>query len=383
MLSGCYQRLQQPRQLAGLLLFAGLVLAPLADAAGEYRLKELRGEIKRTERVLANQKSTTKELQTELQSTEQRIGELAQRQRETERELGAKREELARLAQQRTELLAQQQHQKRVLGQQIISAYTRGGHDYTKLLLSQSGAGQLERVLAYYGFLNDARVQAIEALKETGFALFQVEEQLAAQERALKDLLARQEQERADLDSRNTLRERTLSRLKRDMNMAEQQLSQLQESEQSLRTVIAEARKPVAGPSGPSNRGLAGKQKRLSWPARGHVSKRFGQPRQGGLSWKGVMLAAREGSEVTAVAAGNVVYANWVKGFGLLMVIDHGQGYMSIYGHNQALLRQAGDDVREGEPIALVGRSGGHSEPGLYFEIRHQGAAVDPARWCR
>lgn len=382
MLRYCTQHLLLPRHLVGLLLGC-LLLTSGAQASGEQRLSVLRGEIKRTEQVLANQKSTTKELQSELQSTEQRIGELAQRQRELEQELNTKRQELTRLVQQRTELLAQQQHQKRVLGQQIISAYTRGGHDYAKLLLSQSGAGQLERVLAYYSFLNDARVQAIEALKETSFALFQVGEQLEAQERTLKDLLAHQEQERQDLDNRNTLRERTLSRLKRDMNMAEQQLSQLQDSEQSLRAVIAEARKPVAGPSGPSSRGLAGKQKQLSWPVRGHISKRFGQPRQGGLNWKGVVLAAREGSEVNAVAPGSVVYSNWVKGFGLLLVIDHGQGYMSIYGHNQALLRQAGDEVRQGEPIALVGRSGGHSEPGLYFEIRHQGAAVDPSRWCR
>lgn len=374
--------LPRARHLAGLLLC--LWLTPVAADQGQ-KLQEVQAEIKRTEQVLAEQKSSREELQQALKTTETRIGELVQAQQKTETELASSRNELARLGEQRAELQQQQQQQQEVLAQQLVSAYTRGGHDYTKLLLSQSGAGQLERVLAYYGFLNEARVQAIDAVKETRFALLQVEEELGKREGELKTLLARQQQERDDLRSSKSQRERALNRLQRDMKRAQQQLSQLQESEQALKTVIAEARqvKPNVSRGPVSVKGLGGQQGKLSWPVKGRLAKRFGEARQGGMRWKGVMLNASEGSPVNAVADGNVVYADWVKGFGLLLVVDHGEGYMSIYGHNQALLKQAGDGVRAGEAVALVGKSGGHADPGLYFEIRHQGEAVDPARWCR
>lgn len=375
-------RLLRARHLAGLLL----CLWWLPAAAGQdQKLKEVQAEIKRTEQVLAEQKSSREELQQALKTTETRIGELVQAQQKTESELASSRKELARLGEQRAELQQQQKQQQEVLAQQLVSAYTRGGHDYTKLLLSQSGAGQLERVLAYYGFLNEARVQAIDAVKETRFALLQVEEELGKRESELKALLDRQQQERDDLRSSKSQRERALNRLQRDMKRSQQQLAQLQESEQTLKTVIAEARqvKPSVSRGPVVAKGLGRQQGQLSWPVKGRLAKRFGEERQGGLRWKGVMLSASEGSSVNAVADGNVVYADWVKGFGLLLVVDHGEGYMSIYGHNQALLKQAGDGVRAGEAVALVGKSGGHAEPGLYFEIRHQGEAVDPARWCR
>lgn len=372
----------QARRLAGLLLCLWLIPA---QAGQHQKLQELQAEIKRTEQILAEHKSSRKELQEALKTTETRIGELVQAQRQTEEELTSSRRELERLAAQRAELVAQQHHQQEVLGQQLVSAYTRGGHDYTKLLLSQTGAGQLERVLAYYGFLNEARVQAIDSLKETSLALQQVEGELASRQQALTELLERQEQERNDLRTRNTQRERALNRLKREESRAEQQLTLLQESEQTLKSVIAEARRPVITPSATkvTVTGLGALQGKLSWPVKGRVAKRFGDQRQGGMRWKGVLLTAAEGSQVNAVAAGNVVYADWVKGFGLLLVIDHGQGYMSIYGQNQALLKQAGDGVQQGEAVALVGRSGGNADPGLYFEIRLQGEALDPGRWCR
>ncbi|MBQ1782399.1 MAG: peptidoglycan DD-metalloendopeptidase family protein [Gammaproteobacteria bacterium] len=382
MYQGRISRLLRARHLAGLLLY--LLLCP-ALASQDQKLKEVQAEIKRTEQVLSEQKSSREELQLALKTTETRIGELVQAQQKTEAELASSRNELARLGGQRAELQQQQKQQQEVLAQQLVSAYTRGGHDYAKLLLSQSGAGQLERVLAYYGFLNEARVQAIDAVKETRFALLQVEEELGKREGELKALLDRQQQERDDLSSSKSQRERALNRLQRDMKRAQQQLTQLQESEQALKTVIAEARqvKPNVSRGPVSVKGLGGQQGKLSWPVKGRLAKRFGEARQGGMRWKGVMLSASEGSPVYAVADGNVVYADWVKGFGLLLVVDHGEGYMSIYGHNQALLKQAGDGIRTGEAVALVGKSGGHAEPGLYFEIRHQGEAVDPARWCR
>jgi septal ring factor EnvC (AmiA/AmiB activator) len=124
-------------------------------------------------------------------------------------------------------------------------------------------------------------------------------------------------------------------------------------------------------------------KKKLSWPAEGKISKRFGQQRTNNLRWKGVTITSELGTRVNSIADGIVLYSDWLKGFGWVTVVDHGKHYMSLYGHNQAILKQVGDYVEQGEPIALVGQSGGKTEPSLYFEIRYKGKTVNPARWCR
>ena len=122
---------------------------------------------------------------------------------------------------------------------------------------------------------------------------------------------------------------------------------------------------------------------RLKWPIKGKIIRKYGNRRSGGVKWKGVILSAPEGREIKPVAAGKVIYADWLRGFGMVMVVEHGKGYMSLYGHAQALLKAVGDQVTPDEAIALVGRSGGQSEPGLYFEIRHKGQAINPSTYCR
>ncbi|BCV63212.1 hypothetical protein TUM17386_28830 [Shewanella algae] len=129
--------------------------------------------------------------------------------------------------------------------------------------------------------------------------------------------------------------------------------------------------------------GLTKSRGSLNWPTKGRIKNSFGSQRSGNVRWKGVMLSAPEGQSISAVAAGKVIYADWLRGFGMVLVVDHGKGFMSLYGHAQALLKDAGDTVKAGEAVALVGRSGGQTEPGLYFEIRHKGQAVDPANYCR
>ena len=141
------------------------------------------------------------------------------------------------------------------------------------------------------------------------------------------------------------------------------------------------ARKPVVAKLSGNFAGLSkGAQ---SWPLRGQLVHRFGGARTSQLAWKGVLIGAPVGREVSAIASGQVVYADWLSGFGMVMVIDHGKGYMSLYGHNQSLLRNPGDKVTAGQPVALSGESGGQEQSGLYFEIRYQGSAVDPLPWLK
>ena len=138
----------------------------------------------------------------------------------------------------------------------------------------------------------------------------------------------------------------------------------------------------LAMQNNPSYDGLSSRHK-LKWPTKGRIKSAFGSKRSGQVKWNGVTISASEGQDVNAIANGKVIYADWLRGFGMVLVVDHGKGYMSLYGHAQALLKSAGDTVRKGESIALVGRSGGQTQPGLYFEVRHKGQAVDPARYCK
>jgi septal ring factor EnvC (AmiA/AmiB activator) len=121
---------------------------------------------------------------------------------------------------------------------------------------------------------------------------------------------------------------------------------------------------------------------KLRWPARGRLAQRFGAPRSGGLRWRGVMIEAQEGGEVRAVSQGRIAFSDWMRGFGLLLIIDHGDGYMSLYGHNQTLYKEVGEWVDTGEVVALLGASGGRTESGLYFEMRHKGRPINPVHWC-
>ena len=129
--------------------------------------------------------------------------------------------------------------------------------------------------------------------------------------------------------------------------------------------------------------GLSKLKRKLSWPVKGRINHSFGSSKQGYLKWKGVFLSAPIGREVKTIHNGTVLFSDWLKGYGLVTVVDHGDGYMSLYGHNQALLKSVGDRVEAGEPIALVGQSGGQANSGLYFEIRHTGIAVNPKLWCK
>ena len=155
----------------------------------------------------------------------------------------------------------------------------------------------------------------------------------------------------------------------------------MQIEEASLKRVVEQALRAMK--DNPSMEGFGKQSGKLKWPTKGRVSASFGSQRSGQVVWKGTMLSAPEGQNIRAVSGGKVIYADWLRGFGLVMVIDHGKGYMSLYGHAQTLLKSPGDMVKSGEAIALVGRSGGQSEAGLYFEIRHKGQAVDPAKYCR
>ena len=174
-----------------------------------------------------------------------------------------------------------------------------------------------------------------------------------------------------------------LARFDSEIKQKGQRLAQLEEDRQQLEDLLEELRRQET-PSMPDSGAFAGRQGTLPWPVKGKVSARFGTPRDSGkLKWQGIMIDTHEGADVRAVAPGTGGFADWMRGYGLLLIIDHGDGYMSLYGQNQALHKNAGDPVADGETIASVGDSGGRNSNGLYFEIRYQGKPSNPLAWLR
>ena len=259
-----------------------------------------------------------------------------------------------------------------------------GHYDYAKMMFYQEDAKTFERVITYYQYLAKARQSEITKFKDNVARLETVTASLAEKAASLLALLDEQKNQRAVLLTRQNDRKKTLTKLNQTIASESERIAALQEDEKALREAIEAARiaaQRAAEAAQISLDGLAKLKGKLSAPVEGRVRKLFGNRRQGQVRWKGIIIDGEEGDAVKSIASGKVLYADWLRGFGLVAIVDHGEGYMSVYGHNQALLKQAGDDVRRGENLALVGRSGGQTSPNLYFEIRHKGKALNPTAW--
>ncbi len=321
-------------------------------------------------------------LEDKFQRAELKVSELVIALKQTQNQLDDVADKTKKLKAEQKKLKSKQAQQQKILGEMVRTAYLNGKHDYTKLLLNQNDPAQLERLITYYRRLNDARVSQIEDIKYTLSRLLEISDSLALRQQELYELKQQQDKEQQQLVKNQKARKSALALLNKNIKSDSQKLEQLKADQQRLALAIENAERNASRNS-EDLAGLYNLKKQLKWPTAGRLLTSFGQRRQGSMRWKGVSISGKLGAPVNSIADGIVLYADWLKGFGWVTVIDHGKGYMSLYGHNQALLKQAGDFVEKSEPVALVGQSGGKTDPGLYFEIRYKGKTVDPARWCR
>ncbi len=366
--------------LAGFLVFSSQLQASDLERR-QSELKALQSQITAQQNALRDTGKQREKLLQLLKKDEQAIADAARKVNQTENALSDAEKRLSELKQRAAQLDKLKESQQQTLAKQLTSAYLAGNHDYSKMLLNQQDPATIERMLAYYDFLNKARMQAIEQLKQTRQELSAVQQSEQQERNRLNKLVLDQKAQSKRLNQEQDQRQQTLKELQRTISSKASELEQLQIEEASLKRVVEQAL--TAMRDSPSMDGLAKSRGSLNWPTKGRIKNSFGSQRSGNVRWKGVMLSAPEGQSISAVAAGKVIYADWLRGFGMVLVVDHGKGFMSLYGHAQALLKDAGDSVKAGEAVALVGRSGGQTEPGLYFEIRHKGQAVDPANYCR
>ncbi len=380
------------RRRGGILLALLLGCAPAwaAEGAAELpakqdELQQARQRIQRLKKALESNKARRQALLGELRASEEQIGRSSRRLRELARRLREQQAGIEVLQgeqrQQRQELTRQRQ----ALAQQLRAAYAMGRQQRLKILLNQQDPALAGRMMVYYDYFNRARTRQMDRIGETLASLQGRLEQIAGRQRQLQELQAHELEQRQRLEASRARRRQLVQTLGQEIEDQGQRLARLEQDAKQLQQLVDRLREqqaalPVEGVDLEPFKRMRG---RLEWPVKGRIEARFGSRRAGSLRWDGVFIAAPEGREVGAVYHGRVVFADWLRGFGLLLIIDHGDGYMSLYGHNQSLFREVGDWVESGEVIAAVGRSGGLTRSGLYFAVRYRGGAVNPRTWCR
>jgi len=336
---------------------------------------ELQKNLERSRAEHANEHARLREVDLQIQAANLEFRTL-EKQRQSH--LG----ELAGLERQRNDYLIRLKQRHDQLAEQIRASYRLDSQSRLKLILNQASPAQLGRMLAYYDYINRAQVSKISDLRE---ALTTLEAMQQSIDQELSRLEMVQTEQRAvmdQLDQQRKQRRTLLVELDQRIDDEESRLRELERNQQDLETLLERLSDVLADI--PANLGkhlgVARQKGRIPMPVKGPVRHAFGQSRGGGLHWQGWLIAAAAGSEVSAVAYGRVAFADWLRGYGLLIIIDHGEGFMSLYGHNESLLYEAGDWVEPGEIISVIGVRTGNDQ-GLYFELRKNGKSVDPAAW--
>ncbi len=277
--------------------------------------------------------------------------------------------------------------QKKALEKQVKLAHGMGRNEKLKLMLNQENPSMSDRILIYYDYLNNARLEKITIINQDLQSLRNLEVEKLRETEALQVKLLEIKSERTALSRTKIKRKKVLAKINKRFSMKKAQLSRFKISEKKLKSLIISLQQTIDDyyPYGKGSSEKFGLLKgKLAWPIQGKIIKNFGVERSDtDTRWDGVLLDAKEGTNIKAVAKGRVVYADWLRGYGLLTIIDHGNGYMTLYAFSQSLHKEVGDQVDFGTTIATVGQSGGQSGSGLYFGIRKKGKPVNPVKWCR
>ncbi len=409
------------------LVFALFIVASPALAAGKSTARATTAEVAEKKTDLKELRGQIESLRKEMAAAEGKRASAADQLKEMEREISATQRELHHLSGQRSKLQATlknlgdeaQELEKRLdylhaqLENLVYRQYLQGNPDALRLLLNGEDPNQLARDLYYLGAVGRARSQM---LKETE-TILERKKSLAQdmRERAeeLASIEARQKEQHVKLVAQREQRKVVLERISSKISVQRKEIGNLQRDEKQLAQLIARLNRIIAArppPRKEKSPQVAPSEKRstnresaseianeatpealsgsfaalkgnLRLPVKGVVTNRFGTQRQEGSTWKGLFIRAQVGSDIKAIASGRVVFAEWMRGFGNLLIVNHGDSYLSIYGYNDAMLKQVGDSVKGGDSIATAGNSGGNPESGLYFELRHQGQPIDPLKW--
>ena len=362
------------------------VLAQDEAVQRQAELEALQERINELRQTLERERGQRDSASEALRAAEEEVGRLGRELRQTERDIRRHEERLNALRQERGERERDIEQERDALARQIQGAYRTGREEQIKLLLNQEDPAAFGRMLVYYDYLNRARTERISRIAEHVRELARLAD---AVDETLDDLAQARARQRQSLDAMEATRENreaAVARIEERLRDRGQRLTRLEEDEAELRRLIRSLQDTLGDIPSRLHEGRPFGELRgqLPWPTEGRVSRRFNDDRAGGrMRWRGMVIDASAGSEVRAVSHGRVAYSGWLQHYGLILIIDHGDGWLSLYGHNQAVYQDVGDWVDAGDVIASVGDSGGRDASSLYFEIRNGREPVNPHRWLR
>ena len=357
---------------------------PEADARkAEEQLQAVKSEIERVTREVSESQVERDRLTRELRGAELSVGKARDNLADVRRQ---RAEGAARRAALDAERRAREQevdHNRAALAGQLRAAYLIGRQEPLKLLLNQEDPALAGRMFVYYSYFGRARAGQIHLIEEDVRRLAELDTELAAEDERLAELEKQQRAQLLDLEQAREKRSVVLANLEVQSRGRVQNLERLRSQQAGLEKLVRELRAAMERFPVEGNDAFTRLRGKLAWPVSGRLVARFGESRAGGVQWDGVLVATERGAPVKTVCAGRVIYADWLPGLGLLTIVDHGDGYLSLYGHNERLYKAAGERVEAGDTIAAAGDSGGSPRPELYFEIRKAGRPVDPRPWFK
>ena len=371
------------RGLALLLLLAAPLLWAADGEVSRERLEALKEQIGSVTDWLEDAREDEDQHQARLREAEQAISRINRQLGELESRAATLDEKLARLREENRRLEARAAEGRETLRELVRSAWMQGDHATLRLLLSETDPQDLARLMTWHEYLGDNARRELEALAETRQALRENQESTRQARTELEDTRQSVRQRRDELARQRQEREEALAALRAEINDRESTLSELRDDRDRLSRLLEEMEREISSLEPPDDaRPFSELRAKLPWPVRGTVSRQFGETvGDSDMRTNGIRIRTEQQAPVRAVHYGRVVFANWLRGFGLMIIIDHGDGFMSLYGNNDSLNYSAGEWVRAGDTIALAGNSGGRSKPGLYFEIRRNGQPENPEAW--
>jgi len=349
----------------------------------EEQLQAVKAEIERVTREVSAEQVERDRLTRDLRGAELAVAHARDALAEVRHERAEDAARRTALATEKRTRERQLEENRAALAGQMRAAYLIGRQEPFKLLLNQKDPALAGRMFAYYSYFGRARAGQIRLIEDDVRRLAELDAELEAEDAKLAELEKEQRAQLGDLEQARERRNRVLVSLEAQSRSRAQNLERLRAQQSGLEKLVRELRAAMERFPVEGNDAFTRLRGKLAWPVSGHLVARFGDTRAGGVRWDGVLVATERGAPVKAVCQGRVIYADWLPGLGLLAIVDHGDGYLSLYGHNERLYKAAGEPVAAGDTIAAAGDSGGSPRPELYFEIRKGGKPVDPRPWFR
>lgn len=361
-------------------------IAPPSYASVNQDISSIDQKISVVKETLATAKDERKDLEKSLRQNDMLIAKISLNIHDLNRALAGQQKHLDALTVKETGYKNQLSNEQAMLDKQIRSAYIMGAQNPLKSLVNQDSAQDFSRNNHYFYYFNRQRIKTIQLLNHTLVDLNITERDIKEQTKALAKTQAEQQNKEDELRLAQINRHLLITKLNAEIDSSQLELSKLNADRERLTNLVNQLQiQQVNSPNQTQlpNVAFASMQGRLPWPTNGHISEHFGTPiNDSELTYTGILIDAPDGQTVHAIYPGTVIFSGWLKGFGLLMIIDHGNGYISLYARNRTLYQQVGARVSAGDAIAQVGESGGYEQSGLYFEVRHDGEPVDPELWC-